>query len=1475
MRRFWIILGLAAFVALGSDQALVGFAGEIRTGSRWQTRLRLFASPPTIEADADRGGALLARIPSFGLIGSEGGVYLPTRVVRIAIPEGEGSVRLQAVRSSPATLEALVLAAPALAPATFGSRTGERAAPRRPGGRSRASLAAPPSIPAGGGFVPPGEPIRIGDVGYLRDQRFVEVIYTPVVAPQGGGAALFHGEVEVDVVVEGLPPGSLDAGLSTDPLFESVYRSTFANYEEGRRLRRRTPSAQVESADLSPGGSVANGFPAYKIEISKDGIYRLPGAWLTDPGTGVAPGLAGADPRQFKIENRGIEIPIHVEGESDGTFGAGDYIEFYGQILDGPETILNYDLGLLPSIFQYDDYADHNIYWLTVDAIGTRERIAARSAPPNGGDPLEADFQESLRFEVDNLYQPTGSADPYLMTPRLDSNSGSVVADPNNCSFTNTGIPSQPGGNFLGPEITNPADPDYCAICRMTIPSVNSAAAQPATLSLSIRGTTDDTAANPDHLTVLEVNGDTSLTDVHCWDRNVFTTQSIQIPHAQLTSTLDFRLEEPGLAATASTEQLLVDSAVVSYRRLFQAIGDGLTFTVPDGSRRIAVSGLSVSDPAQVALYEITATAPPVANLGGPDVVLPVRVTGGAFSGSAGNFTLTFNSDDDPNSSGDRTYHLAGPGASGLLLPEGLLEDVPSSLSDPTREADVIVVGEASLMDLSPSSPFMSYWSHRSAVDGYVIEFVADDDIYDEFGFGIEHPEAIRRFLDYAYDNWKGPLLDPNRAPPAFVTLVGDTTVDPKNILNRGDWVNLLPAFIMYQESAVLGFYASDNYIAAFRGNDQLADVHLGRISLRTPAEADTVFTKLLAYESPPAGSWRGKGLFITDEGKTLGESAEFERITNNVIDGYWQPQPPHSAQRIFYDEPAYNNGTNATLLRSDISAALDAGTALMQYTGHGSFSIYGVDGWWGNSDVAALAPTSGRYFFSINENCLSGGFHFLAADALSEAFLKADDKGSVAFFAPAGLSFSFIGEAINDRVYGDMFGPLKIRRFGELITRVRSLLAGLNSIIDVQSYTLVGDPTQPFTLPAPSAPSGLQATGGDKQVTLSWTASADPGAMTRIWRATTPTAAYTLATPAAGVAGTIFVDTGLVNATNYFYYATSVDPDGYEGARTNLNDDCNVFDPTLSGPQCIWGRPLNLNPPSTPTNPLASGDGSGQRIKVTWTPGPESDLAGYVVRYGTQDGGPYPSESSASGASLTELLVDGLVEGTTYHLVLSAKNTSGLESAPSAQMTAVPLMFTGESPPAFISGLTIYVTPTDATSLTLEWGHPGLDIYGSPTTLASFEIFRDISPGFIPSLANRVAEISNPAVTTWTDTGAAVAPSSYYYLVGATDAKGYSSGLAFDLPAGVPDLSPSLVGGGSTVRFDWTPVATDIHGGQTIIQKYMLYAAGTPISRASIGALVPVADNVTGSFVEIAESPVHKYFTLIVVDARGNKSPY
>jgi hypothetical protein len=1307
-------------------------------------------------------------------------------------------------------------------------------------------------------------------VGYLRDQRFIEIVYTPVISPPGGGRALFHGQVDLDIVVEGVATGAIsDTPAPADPFFEKIYRNTFVNYEQGRFMRaRQGPSSAVSTE----GASIQNGFPVYKLDLSRDGIFRLTQAYLLDPNSGAAPGLAGADPRQFKLMNRGVEVPIFVQGEGDGVFGSGDYIEFYGQRLEGPETLLNYDLGVLPNIYQYDDYGDRNVYWLSVDASGTRARIPVRSAPPNGGDPLEADFEETLRFEVDNLFLPTGQEDPFLMTPRVNSNSGSVVADPNTCSFTNTGIPNVSPGNYLGPDITDPNDPDYCAACRVVLPSINGAASQSATVTVRMRGSTEDPNANPDHLAVMEINGNPSLSSVHCWDRNIFTTQTVSLTHSQLTGTLDIRLEQPGLAATSFNEQLAVDYTAVTYRRLFDLVDDGLRFTVPDASKRIALSGLSTGDTNSVAVFEITETMMPAALLGGPEVVLPVKVTGASISGGGGNFTLTFNNNDDPNSAVDRTYHLAGPGSGGFLLPDSVTEDVPSTLADPTNEADVLVIGDSTLMDLTPSSPFMSYWSHRASADGLAVEIVADDDIYDEFGYGIEHPEAIRLFLEYAYDNWKGPLTDPNRAPPAFVTLVGDTTVDPKNNLDRSDWANLLPAFIMYQENAILGFYASDNHISAFRGTDQQPDAHLGRIPLQTPAEADVVFTKLLQYETPASGAWRGRGLFITDEGKIPGESADFERITNDVIDNYWQPQPPHSAVRLFYDDPNFSNGNDPTGFRDAMIAKMDAGVSLMQYTGHGAFSIFGIDGFWGNSDVASLAPT-GDYFFAINENCLSGGFHFIATDALSEAFLKAPGKGAVAYFAPAGLSFAFIGESINIQLYGDMFGPQRMRRFGELITNVRMLLNGLGSILDQQSYTLVGDPTQKFALPAPAPPVAFTATGGDEQVTLSWSPGPDPNTGTYVYQALSPTGPYTLLTPTP-VSGTAYVDTGLINATAYFYKASSVNGDGYEGALTNTNSDCNIFDLPSSGPDCVWGKPLNPNPPQTPTGALAFGDGSGERLTVTWDPNPESDISQYIVRYGTQTGGPYPGEATAS-SSATTLTVHGLIEGTPYYLILVAENTSGLESTPTTEMTAVPLRFTGESPPAFIDDLVLQITPGDANSLTLSWTHPGVDIYGAPTTLGSFEIYRGTTPDFVPSVANRIAVISDPNVTSYIDVGAAIAPGNYYYLAGARDARGFSSGLAFDLPGGVADVEVTLTNGGTTVRFDWSPVSTDINGGQTIIDKYVLYASGSPVSRADVDGLTPLADNITGSFVEVAENPSHFYYTLIVVDTRGNQSPF
>ncbi len=57
---------------------------------------------------------------------------------------------------------------------------------------------------------------------------------------------------------------------------------------------------------------------------------------------------------------------------------------------------------------------------------------------------------------------------------------------------------------------------------------------------------------------------------------------------------------------------------------------------------------------------------------------------------------------------------------------------------------------------------------------GLRVKRIDVQDVYDEFNAGLADPEAIRSFLEYAYTNWQAPA-------PAYVVLVGDGNVDPKN----------------------------------------------------------------------------------------------------------------------------------------------------------------------------------------------------------------------------------------------------------------------------------------------------------------------------------------------------------------------------------------------------------------------------------------------------------------------------------------------------------------------------------------------------------------------------------------------------------------------------------------------------------------------------------------------------------------------
>jgi hypothetical protein len=179
----------------------------------------------------------------------------------------------------------------------------------------------------------------------------------------------------------------------------------------------------------------------------------------------------------------------------------------------------------------------------------------------------------------------------------------------------------------------------------------------------------------------------------------------------------------------------------------------------------------------------------------------------------------------------------------------------------------------------------------------------------------------------------------------------------------------------------------------------------------------------------------------------------------------------------------------------------------------------------------------------------------------------------------------------------------------------------------------------------APAAPTNLNASGGNAQVNLTWTASA--GADTyRVHRSTVSGGPY--GNIASGITGTSHLDTTVINGTTYFYVVSAVN----EGGES---PDSGQASATPQAPSV----------PAAPTG-VAAVSPSKKKITVTWNA--VSGAASYTVKRSTTNGGPYANVSTVTGTSYTNT---GLTSGVTYYYVVSAANAQG--SGPnSSQVSAV-----------------------------------------------------------------------------------------------------------------------------------------------------------------------------------------------------------
>ncbi len=921
MRRLITLLGLTALIALGSDQALTGTAGNSGGGDHWRFRLRLVAPEPGIQSDPTLPveGPVLT-IPTFdqlppgaGRTAAGAGVPLPVKVVRVAIPEG-GEVVLENIQTTERPLRGLRLG--------LAKRTGMGAVPG-PG-----PTATPETGEAFSRVQPATLPIRLGQVGWFRHQRFVEVVYTPVVLPGDAVQRLsegqpvdaqFHPEAEAQVVVRQPRLPKAGARRVADPHFDDAYRAAFVNPEDALALRVEDGTNVTSPVRFSPFDLATT--PVYRVGVSTTGIHRLTQTFLVGPG-GAAPGLAGADPRTFKLMSAGVEVPIRVHGEADGSFDASDSIEFFGEALVGePEVISYIDFcnppgplcGMAPEIFQANDTTDENAYFLFAEP-GPRQRIPSLPGTFNPGFPLATSFNDTARLESDSIFVPLGYDDPFFHKTVLRGDLGAETPNQGsaNCGYANTGIQSLPAAQrWLGPGFAgDPNSPHHCPSCEPgQLPGLLNVA-DPATVRVRWRGGSSLPAA-PDHLVVAQVGSSPSNYGATCFDAETLATLTFSVPQSAFLGPGVY-LYAPGLAAdTASpkSEGSFLDFIEVDYRRAMALAGGFLEARFTDAARSYQVDGFATAVPNDMVVYDVSRF------VGVTSVASPRLVTGGTIAGSPGNHRLTFSLGTDGV---PRRFAMAGSG--GFRLPSSVTQVGSDDLLSADNQADYIAIVHPSVVDTTPGSPFMNYLAHRATDSELTTRVVRIDDIYDQFNHGVAHPEALRTFLSYAFDNWHGP--SGTGASPAYVMLVGDATADFNNRMGRSDWAEGVPTFVLYQTNGVIAHIASDNAIAAFRGDDTLPDVHLGRIPARSFAASTDQFTKMLDYDlAPPAGSWKTEGTFIADQGKSCGETSGFEAAHETVISQHFGA--PLSATRLYLDDPNYGVGTCGTAASRRAKAAL------------------------------------------------------------------------------------------------------------------------------------------------------------------------------------------------------------------------------------------------------------------------------------------------------------------------------------------------------------------------------------------------------------------------------------------------------------------------------------------------------------------------------------------------------------------------
>lgn len=559
----------------------------------------------------------------------------------------------------------------------------------------------------------------------------------------------------------------------------------------------------------------------------------------------------------------------------------------------------------------------------------------------------------------------------------------------------------------------------------------------PAQLTVRMLGYSYQSQVTPDHHVRVWVNG--QLAGDLWWDGASLITQTMTLDaSALLAGSNAILLEAPGDTGAAS-DVSYVDWVDLRYPRRFALTAGGLFWDDQ-------VGGPST--------YEISGLGQPSALAVDNTDPWQLQVIDSVQISPEGSQWMARFSRNTPDG---RQQALAT--LDQLRSPQRLERDTPGDWAAGTTGADYLVISHSSF--ITAVQPLLAW----RAAEGMRTAVVDVQEIYDAYSDGQMDSWALRDFLAEAYRAWPSPA-------PAFVLLVGNGHYDFQNFLRSS---NPKPIYL----PPLLGCWdpwlcevASDNRLATVDGDDPLPDMMLGRLPVRSVAEASTVVSKVLQYEqAPPAGDWRRRILFVADNSRTsTGQpdpAGNFEFQSEAVIA---QLPPGYPPARVYFDpyptddqgEP-YRYRTPAQTTPA-IVAALDQGQLFTNYIGHAASNVWAHE--WlfigpsrNRNDLAQVA-NGPRLSVHLSMACLTGNFADPTYNSLDAELLLHAAGGSVASWGATGFGVATGHDWLQQGFYQAVFQKGLARLGPATLDSKLDLYLATQSHHDlIDTYGLLGDP--------------------------------------------------------------------------------------------------------------------------------------------------------------------------------------------------------------------------------------------------------------------------------------------------------------------------------------------------------------------------------------------------------------------------------